>query len=213
MVIVRSSSNQNVCYPPGIIYVRLRKALSICETCPAFFVMNSSYMDNHCGGNERILPSDDDDDDCDALLVGLEKAGGAGIAPEYYLSRGVGRVHMESALTGRLRSTGFGRMALTVMMMMMMMDCLWWLASLPRAAPSTEARHFPSALGRLVLLQPHYDSRLSLRYPRAPKYSSHLEPCPRKQHDLGMKLKRLFKDYSNLKIAVICLLIVSFKCI
>lgn len=40
------------------MYVKLRKALSICDTWPAFLVINSSYIDSHCGGIDRILPSD-----------------------------------------------------------------------------------------------------------------------------------------------------------
>lgn len=54
---------------PGIMYVRLRRALSICDTCPAFFVMKSSYMASHCGGIERIWPT---------LGRGLWAAGAAG---------------------------------------------------------------------------------------------------------------------------------------
>lgn len=41
-----------------MMYVKLRNALSICDTWPAFFVMNSSYIFSHCGGRERIWPSD-----------------------------------------------------------------------------------------------------------------------------------------------------------
>lgn len=51
------------------MYVRLRRALSICDTCPAFFVMKSSYMASHCGGIERIWPT---------LGRGLWAAGAAG---------------------------------------------------------------------------------------------------------------------------------------
>lgn len=39
------------------MYVKLLNALSICDTCPAFLVMNSSYIDSHCGGMERIWPT------------------------------------------------------------------------------------------------------------------------------------------------------------
>jgi hypothetical protein len=42
---------------PGMIYVKLRSALSICDTWPAFFVMNSSYIPSHCGGSARIWPN------------------------------------------------------------------------------------------------------------------------------------------------------------
>lgn len=41
---------------PGMIYVKLLRALSICDTDPAFLVMNSSYMDSHCGRSR--LPRD-----------------------------------------------------------------------------------------------------------------------------------------------------------
>ena len=40
-----------------MMYVRLRRADSICETCPAFLAMKSSYMERHCGGRERICLS------------------------------------------------------------------------------------------------------------------------------------------------------------
>lgn len=42
-----------------MIYVKLRSALSICETCPAFLVMKSSYMASHFGGIARICPAAD----------------------------------------------------------------------------------------------------------------------------------------------------------
>lgn len=42
---------------PGIIYVKLRRALSICDTELAFLVINSSYIDSHCG--RSMLPTDD----------------------------------------------------------------------------------------------------------------------------------------------------------
>jgi hypothetical protein len=38
---------------PGMMYVRLRSALSICDTCPAFLVIKSSYMLSHFGGSDR----------------------------------------------------------------------------------------------------------------------------------------------------------------
>lgn len=46
-----------------MMYVKLRRALSICDTWPAFFVINSSYMESHCGGNERMRPRDGRDED------------------------------------------------------------------------------------------------------------------------------------------------------
>lgn len=39
------------------MYVRLLSALSICDTCPAFLVIKSSYMPKHCGGSVRTRPS------------------------------------------------------------------------------------------------------------------------------------------------------------
>ena len=42
---------------PGMIYVKLRSALSICDTWPAFLVINSSYIPSHCGGRARIWPT------------------------------------------------------------------------------------------------------------------------------------------------------------
>lgn len=41
-----------------MIYVKLLSALSICDTWPAFLVINSSYMDSHCGGSDNMLPTD-----------------------------------------------------------------------------------------------------------------------------------------------------------
>lgn len=43
---------------PGMIYVKLLNALSICDTCPAFLVMNSSYEASHFGGSDRIWPAE-----------------------------------------------------------------------------------------------------------------------------------------------------------
>lgn len=40
-----------------MIYVKLLSALSICDTWPAFLVMNSSYMPSHFGGIDRIWPA------------------------------------------------------------------------------------------------------------------------------------------------------------
>lgn len=56
------------------MYVKLRSALSICDTCPAFLVMNSSYIPNHCGGSARIWPRDGRD----GLAPGLGSVEGWG---------------------------------------------------------------------------------------------------------------------------------------
>lgn len=58
------------------MYVRLRSALSICDTCPAFLVTNSSYMPSHCGGNDSICPRLGRDD---GFASGLASFDGAGI--------------------------------------------------------------------------------------------------------------------------------------
>ena len=44
-------------HSPGMMYVKLLSALSICDTCPAFLVMNSSYIASHCGGSDSTFPS------------------------------------------------------------------------------------------------------------------------------------------------------------
>ena len=42
-----------------MMYVRLRSALSICDTWPAFLVMKSSYMASQCGGSASIAATGD----------------------------------------------------------------------------------------------------------------------------------------------------------
>lgn len=39
------------------MYVKLLSALSICDTCPAFLVIKSSYMPKQCGGSVSTRPS------------------------------------------------------------------------------------------------------------------------------------------------------------
>lgn len=63
------------CDQPGIMYVRLRSALSICDTCPAFLVMNSSYIPSHCGGMARIWPRLGRDEGFASGRASLEGAG------------------------------------------------------------------------------------------------------------------------------------------
>lgn len=63
---------------PGMMYVKLRRALSICDTCPAFLVMNSSYIPSHCGGSVRIWPKVGRAD----LAPGLGSVDGVGIAAQ-----------------------------------------------------------------------------------------------------------------------------------
>lgn len=42
---------------PGMMYVKLRSALSICDTWPAFFAMKSSYMRSHPGDCASAAPA------------------------------------------------------------------------------------------------------------------------------------------------------------
>lgn len=56
---------------PGTIYVKLRNALSIWPTWPAFLVIKSSYMPSHFGGMPRIWPTPDC---CDCFLRAADMA-------------------------------------------------------------------------------------------------------------------------------------------
>ena len=75
---LRERASEELCVP-GMMYVKLRSALSICDTCPAFLVIKSSYMLSHWGGRAKIWPSVGRDG---RAALGLDMTDGEGMAGE-----------------------------------------------------------------------------------------------------------------------------------